>query len=287
LRGFVMVIKSARRFITVILQYIVGVLLFILVGSLPVLMRDLNFDSEGYFHTVRELTVKIFTLSNLTYNGEGEMLPAVMERFFYSMKTLGIAFLTALAIAFLLSYLIVLFFEKKKDYILSFIEIIRSVPDVLWMFLLQAIVIWSYKTFGVKFIQTVSLGSENRAFLLPLISLSLPIYLFLTQIMVLKIFEELDKQYITFAKAKGLSYLYMLNIHVIRNIRQDLLGHFKTIIWMMLSTLVMVEYIFNLDGLMLFNIKHISIELFVFSCILFFTPFFMIYRLIDFRRLSI
>jgi peptide/nickel transport system permease protein len=282
-----MVVKSAIRFITVILQYIAGVLLFILVGSLPVLMRDLNFDSEGYFHTVRELTVKIFTLSNLTYNGEREMLPAVMERFFYSMKTLGIAFLTALAIAFLLSYLIVLFFEKKKDYILSFIEIIRSVPDVLWMFLLQAIVIWIYKTFGVKFIQTVSLGSENRAFLLPLISLSLPIFLFLTQVMVLKIFEELDKQYITFAKAKGLSYLYMLNIHVIRNIRQDLLGHFKTIIWMMLSTLVMVEYIFNLDGLMLFNIKHISIELFVFSCILFFTPFFMIYRLIDFRRLSI
>ncbi|MBT2685397.1 ABC transporter permease subunit [Bacillus sp. ISL-37] len=282
-----MVVKSAIRFITVILQYIAGVLLFILVGSLPILMRDLNFDSEGYFHTVRELTVKIFTLSNLTYNGEREMLPAVMERFFYSMKTLGIAFLTALAIAFLLSYLIVLFFEKKKDYILSFIEIIRSVPDVLWMFLLQAIVIWIYKTFGVKFIQTVSLGSENRAFLLPLISLSLPIFLFLTQIMVLKIFEELDKQYITFAKAKGLSYLYMLNIHVIRNIRQDLLGHFKTIIWMMLSTLVMVEYIFNLDGLMLFNIKHISIELFVFSCILFFTPFFIIYRLIDFRRLSI
>lgn len=282
-----MVAKSAIRFLTVIMQYIAGVLLFILVGSLPVLMRDLNFDSEGYFHTVRELIVKIFTLSNLTYNGEREMLPAVMERFFYSLKTLGIAFLTALAIAFLLSYLIVLFFEKKKDYILSFIEIIRSVPDVLWMFLLQAIVIWVYKTFGVKFIQTVSLGSENRAFLLPLISLSLPIFLFLTQIMVLKVFEELDKQYITFAKAKGLSYLYMLNIHVIRNIRQDLLGHFKTIIWMMLSTLVMVEYIFNLDGLMLFNIKHISIELFVFSCILFFTPFFIIYRLIDFRRLSI
>lgn len=243
-----MVVKSAMRFITVILQYIAGVLLFILVGSLPVLMRDLNFDSEGYFHTVRELTVKIFTLSNLTYNGEREMLPAVMERFFYSMKTLGTAFLAALAVAFLLSYLLVLFFEKKKDYILSFIEIIRSVPDVLWMFLLQAIVIWIYKAFGVKFIQTVSLGSENRAFLLPLISLSLPIFLFLTQVIVLKIFEELDKQYITFAKAKGLSYLYMLNSHVIRNIRQDLLGHFKTIIWMMLSTLVMVEYIFNLDG---------------------------------------
>jgi peptide/nickel transport system permease protein len=282
-----MVKSGTLRFIKIIIQYIIGVLLFILVGSMPVLLRDLSFDSEGYFHSVRELSVKIFTLSNLTYDGEHEMLPAVMERFFYSMKTLGIAFFTALAAAFLLSYLIVLFFEKKKDYILSVIEIIRSVPDVLWMFLLQVIVIWIYKTFGVKFIQTVSLGSENRAFLLPLISLSLPIFLFLTQVMVLKIFEELDKQYIIFAKAKGLSYLHILNIHVIRNIQQDLLGHFKSIIWMMLSTLVMVEYIFNLDGLMLFNIKNISVELFVFSCILFFTPFFMIYRLIDSRRLSI
>jgi peptide/nickel transport system permease protein len=183
--------------------------------------------------------------------------------------------------------LIVLFFEKKKDYILSFIEIIRSVPDVLWMFLLQVFFIWIFKAYGVKLVQTVSLGADNQAVLLPLISLSLPIFLFLTQIIVLKIFEELDKQYVTFAKSKGLSYLYLLNIHVIRNIRQDLLGHFKTIIWMMLSTLVMVEYVFNMDGLMLFNIKRISVELFVFSSILFFTPFFIIYRLIDLRRLSI
>lgn len=279
-------VKSLRLF-QIIIQYIIGVLIFIVIGSLPVFLRDLSFDTEGYFHSVRELAVKIFTLSNLTYDGQHEMLPAVMDRFFYSMKTLGMALFTASAMAFLLSYVIVLFFEKKKDYILSFIEIIRSVPDVLWMFLLQAAVIWVLKTFGVKFVQTTSLGSDNQAVLLPLISLSLPVFLFLTQVIVLKIFEELDKQYITFAKAKGLSDLYMLNIHVVRNISQDLLGHLKTVIWMMLSTLVMVEYIFNLDGLMLFNIKHISVELFVFSCLLFFTPFFIIYRIIDLRRLSL
>ncbi|WLR55600.1 ABC transporter permease subunit [Mesobacillus subterraneus] len=282
-----MVIKSAIRVITVILQYIAGVLLFITIGSLPVLLRGLTFDTEGYFHNIWELAFKIFTLSNLTYDGKHEMLPAVMGRFFYSMKTLGMAMFVATAMAFLLSYLVVLFFEKKKDYILSFIEIIRSIPDVLWMFLLQAAVIWVFKTFGVKFVQTTSLGSDNQAVLLPLISLSLPISLFLTQIIVLKIFEELDKQYILLAKAKGLSFFYMLNVHVVRNISEDLKGHFKTIVWMMLSTLVMVEYIFNLNGLMLFNIKYVSVELFVFSCILFFTPFFLIYRLIDFRRLSI
>jgi len=282
-----MVKSSAMRFIAFILQYITGVLLFIIIGSLPVLLRDLTFDTEGYFNSISDLAVKIFTLSNLTYDGQHEMLPAVLGRFFYSMKTLGMALFAATALAFLLSYLIVLFFEKKKDYILSFIEIIRSIPDVLWMFLLQAAVIWIFKTYGVKFVQTTSLGSDHQAVLLPLISLSLPIFLFLTQIIVLKIFEELDKQYILLAKAKGLSYFYMLNVHVVRNISQDLKGHFKTIVWMMLSTLFMVEYIFNLNGLMLFNIKYVSVELFVFSCILFFTPFFLIYRLIDFRRVSI
>ncbi|MBT2643533.1 ABC transporter permease subunit [Bacillus sp. ISL-41] len=282
-----MVKSSAMRFIAFILQYITGVLLFIIIGSLPVLLRDLTFDTEGYFNSISDLAVKIFTLSNLTYDGRHEMLPAVLGRFFYSMKTLGMALFAATALAFLLSYLIVLFFEKKKDYILSFIEIIRSIPDVLWMFLLQAAVVWVFKTYGVKFVQTTSLGSDHQAVLLPLISLSLPTFLFLTQIIVLKIFEELDKQYILLAKAKGLSYFYMLNVHVVRNISQDLKGHFKTIVWMMLSTLFMVEYIFNLNGLMLFNIKYVSVELFVFSCILFFTPFFLIYRLIDFRRVSI
>lgn len=282
-----MVKSSTMRFIKLVLQYIAGVFLFIVIGSMPVLLRNLTFDMEGYFNSVKDLTVEVFTLSNLTYDGQHEMLPAVLGRFFYSMKTLGTGLFAATVMAFLLSYIIVLFFEKKKDYILSFIEIIRSIPDVLWMFLLQAGVVWIFKTFGVKFIQTTSLGSDHQAVLLPLISLSLPIFLFLTQIIVLKIFEELDKPYILLAKAKGLSYFYMLNIHVVRNISQDLKEHFKTIVWMMLSTLVMVEYIFNLNGLMLFNIKYVSVELFVFSCILFFTPFFLIYRLLDFRRLSL
>jgi peptide/nickel transport system permease protein len=282
-----MIKTSSIRFIQFVIHYITGIVIFIVIGSLPILLRDLTFDTEGYFSSIKELTVKIFTLSDLTYDGLHEMLPAVMGRFFYSMKTLGIALVMAAAAAFLLSYLLVLFLEKKKDYILSFIEIIRSIPDVLWMFLLQAGVIWLFKTTGVKFVQTTSLGSNNEAVLLPLISLSLPMFLFLTQIIVLKVFDELDKQYILLAKAKGLSFFYILNIHVIRNISQDMLGHFKSIVWMMLSTLVMVEYIFNLDGLMLFNVKHVSVELFVFSCILFFTPFFLIYRLIDYRRLSI
>jgi peptide/nickel transport system permease protein len=282
-----MVKQGTLRLAQILLQYIIGVFIFIGVGNLPILLRDLTFDTKGYINGVKALTVKIFTLSDLTYDGEHEMLPAVIDRYFLSMKTLSIAFIAALAMAFLLSYLIVLFFENKKDYILSFIEIIRSVPDVLWMFLLQVFFIWIFKAYGVKLVQTVSLGSDNQAVLLPLISLSFPIFLFLTQVIVLKIFEELEKQYVTFAKSKGLSYLYLLNIHVIRNIRQDLLGHFKTIIWMMLSTLVMVEYVFNMDGLMLFNIKRISVELFVSSSILFFTPFFIIYRLIDLRRLSI
>lgn len=279
-----MVKQGTLRLAQVVVQYIIGIFIFILIGSLPVLLRDLEFDVDGYITSIKELVVKIFTLSSLTYDGEHEMLPAIMARYVYSLKTLSLSFIFAVILAFILSYIIVLFLKNKKDYVLSFIEIVRTVPDIVGIFLLQSLFIWINKAYGVKLVQTVSLGSENQAFLLPLLSLSLPIFLFLTQVIVLKIFEELDKQYIAFAKAKGLSFLYLLNIHVIRNIQNDLLGHLKTIIWMMLSTLVIVEYIFNMDGLMMFNIKHISIELFVFSCILFFTPFFILYRLIDLRR---
>lgn len=278
-----MVKLGTIRLAQTVVQYILGVFIFIMIGSLPVLLRDLTFDMEGYITGIKDLAVKIFTLNSLTYDGEHDLLPAVIDRYFYSLKTLTLSFIFSVILAFILSCIIVLFLKNKKDYILSFIEIIRTIPDIVGIFLLQSIFIWINKTYGLKLVQTVSLGSENQAFLLPLLSLSLPIFLFLTQVIVLKIFEELDKQYVDFARAKGLSFFYLLNVHVIRNIIYDLLSHFKTIIWMMLSTLVMVEYIFNMDGLMMFNIKHITIELFVFSCILFFTPFFIIYRLIDLR----
>ncbi|WP_210366177.1 ABC transporter permease subunit [Bacillus sp. REN3] len=271
----------------IVVQYIIGVLLFILIGALPVFLRDLTYDFEGYFITVKSMIIKILTMSDLTYStfrGEKPLLPIVGDRFLLSMTTLATAFLVALILAFLFSYVIVIFFEKRKDAILGVFEIIQSIPDVVVMFLLQTSIILVYKAYGVKLAQTVSLGSENQAVLIPLISLSLPVFLYLTQLIVLKIFEELDKPYVTFAKSKGLSYVYMLNIHVIRNIIGNLLSHFKTIIWIMLSTLLMVEYIFNLDGLMLFNIKNMSVDLFVFTCILFFTPFFILFRLIELRR---
>lgn len=276
-----MILKGTKRVVHVFIQYIIALFLFILTGSLPILLNGLSFDFAGYFSGVRVLTGKIFTLNGLSYDGKHEMIPAIADRYLLSLKTLGLSFILAVVLAFILSYIIVLLLKNKKDYILSFIEIIRTVPDIVGIFLIQSFFIMINKVYGVKLVQTVSLGSENQALLLPALSLSMPIFLFLVQVIVLKIFDELDKQYVMFARSKGFSQLYLLNVHVIRNISHDLLGHFKSIIWMMLSTLVMVEYIFNLDGLMMFNIKHISVELFVFSSILFFSPFFILYRLLE------
>jgi peptide/nickel transport system permease protein len=285
IRGYgEMVRLRAVRLAEIVIQYILGVWIFIFIGSLPILLGDLSFNFDEYMKGSMELAVNIFTLDNLSYDGKHEMLPAIGHRYFLSLKTLVFSFLLAVILAFCLSYLIILLLKNKKDSILNFIEIIRTLPDLVGIFLLQTLFIIINKAFGVKLVQTVSLGSEHQAVLLPILSLSVPIFLFLTQIMVMKVFEELDKQYVLFGRAKGLSPFYLLNVHVIRNIRQSLFGHFKTILWMMLSTLVMVEYIFNMDGLMMFNIKHVSIELFVFSSIIIFTPFFILYRLIDYSN---
>src|SRR5574342_1366212 len=100
-----MVKQSTLRLAQVVGQYIIGVFIFILIGSLPVLLRDLEFDVNGYITSIKELAVKIFTLSSLTYDGEHEMLPAIIDRYFYSLKTLSLSFIFAVILAFILSYI--------------------------------------------------------------------------------------------------------------------------------------------------------------------------------------
>ena len=60
--------------------------------------------------------------------------------------------------------------------------------------------------------------------------------------------EEFERHYILLGQAKGLSKMQLLFNHLTRNIVPVVAIHFKTIIFMVLTNLVLVEHMFVLDG---------------------------------------
>ncbi|WP_423798700.1 ABC transporter permease subunit [Neobacillus sp. SAB-20_R2A] len=266
--------RFAKKVVILVLQCILAVEVLICIGALPVLLKDLSFHFSEYFIAIKAMNLGLISYDQLTLDGKNPLFPVIFDRYIESMKILGLSILTACFIAFIITYLSFIFFRKKINFLKNLIELAEAVPDLMFILLLQLAVIMIYKKTGIKIATVVSL--REKAVLLPVISLSVPISFYITKVFIHHIEEELEKQYIHLAKAKGLSFSYILNIHVLRNIAEGMFGASKTIFWTMLSTLLVVDYLFNMNGLLRAMVT--GPDPFVVGCILIFIPFYLLYR---------
>jgi peptide/nickel transport system permease protein len=224
--------------------------------------------------------VRFFTFQPFTYNVVGTtvpLFPIILQKYLYSMEILVLGVLTATTIAFLFTYLTLLLFRKRMDIIKKLMELGESIPDLIFILLLQMLVIFIYKKTGVRVAQVVSLN--QKVLLLPIISLAFPNSFYIAKVMILYIEEEFNKDYVTLVKSKGFSFSYIFNIHVLRNIAERMFITSKTMIWTMLSTLVIAEKLFNMNALI--NLMLSGTDTFIIGCMLIFIPFFILYRIFE------
>ena len=205
------------------------------------------------------------------------MTGTILQKYLYSMEVLLLGMLTAYAIAFLSSYLTLLLFRKKMDIIKKIMDLGESIPDLIFILLVQMLVIFIYKKTGIRVAQVVSLN--QKVLLLPIISLAVPNSFYIAKVMILYIEEEFNKDYVTLVKSKGFSFSYIFNIHVLRNIAERMFITSKTMIWTMLSTVVIAEKLFNMNALI--NLMFSGTDTFIIGCILIFIPFFILYRIFE------
>jgi peptide/nickel transport system permease protein len=267
-----------KRTVSLVFQCLIGILVLILIGVFPVLVDNLSFNLSDYLQAVHLETVRIFTVDQLVIDGRNNpIFPVIFDRYLDTMRILGLGIILAAVIALLNSYISLLFFRKKINSIKKLIEVLESVPDLMFILLLQMLVIIILKTTGIKIAQVVTV--REKTILLPVISVAVPISFYMTKVLIHYIEEEMEKNYIELAKAKGFSFLYILNVHVLRNIVEAMFGTSKTIFWSMLSTLFVVDYLFNMNGLLRVMLQ--TTDAFITGCILLFIPFLILYRIYD------
>lgn len=270
-------IRFSGKVGTLILQCVIAIEVLILIGVLPILFHNLTFNPTEYFQGVIEFNKRLIEFTPLTIDGTNPIFPTIFDKYKESMKILGLGILAAVSIAFFISYLALFFFKKRMKTIKNLLEIFESIPDLMLILLLQLAVIVIYKKTGIKLATVVSV--REKAILLPVICLSVPISFYITKVIIHHIEEELEKYYVELAKAKGLAFSYILNVHVLRNIVDGMFGTSKTVFWSMLSTLLVIDYLFNMNGLMRSMLT--GTDPFVMGCILIFVPFFILYRVYE------
>ena len=199
---------------------------------------------------------------------------SLKDPFIYSLLILG-GTLLATFIAALLLELFHYFSPRFLQGIFREIAFfIQSIPDVIMIFAIQLFSIWLFKKTGMLILDPVALD-EDHVYLLPIFALSiLPIFM-LFQMIDLSVSEEEQKMYVEYAHAKGLSKREVFFKHILRNTTITIFSNLQYLLWFIISSLLILERLFNMDGLLSF-IRGLDIKFIAVGLTFLFIPFYLL-----------
>jgi peptide/nickel transport system permease protein len=251
---------------------------FICLLNIPILfVFNVNHKSiEFHFSQYKE-----YVLNNLTWLVHVDQYPSIlrffegdgMEKYFYTMTILSVSLLVVILIGMFAATTIMLMPLSFRKRLSGFIDFTTTAPDLLIVFLLQYLVIFLYKTFHIKLFQLYE-GNYTEPYFMPIVIVSFVPTIFLVQFLLREFANEEQQDYVLFAIAKGTPLKTLYTKHIIRNIIPLLLIHLRTVIWFLLSSIIVVEYLFNIHGYVdvlrsMYGTRAIS---FVFGFLLFAVP---------------
>jgi ABC-type dipeptide/oligopeptide/nickel transport system permease component len=124
-----------------------------------------------------------------------------------------------------------------------------SIPDVL----IVLFVLLMYTSFARQF-PVLKEMLQLKSFILPLLTLSIIPTIYISRIAFIAIQEELTKDYIKNEKAKGFSRQKIIFIELLPAIIFRIVDAMPSIVTMLLSNMIIVEYLFNYHGILYFLI---------------------------------
>jgi peptide/nickel transport system permease protein len=267
-----------------------GEVLLIITGIIFVSASSALFENQSlsvfsFIRQIGEVFKDLLSPGNLVYVNpisdiERKLFPILLLAFWSSAR---IFFLSLILALFCSMLLLIFYFSINRVFkngvkVLSFL--IGSLPDIFIIILTQLAIIWFFKITGLLLIDIAAVG-ENQVILLPAVTLSvLPSFFFFSN-MVGFLREEEGRPYVELAKSKGLAQFRILFIHMMRNVMVSLTYHGKQIAWMMISNLLILEYLFNVFGITSFLFTYNTPSIFAVASILLFLPLYLCIKLLQ------
>jgi ABC-type dipeptide/oligopeptide/nickel transport system permease component len=153
-------------------------------------------------------------------------------------------------------------YESKKRNLRSLSTLILfSIPDVL----IVLVGLLAYVFIAKRFPEVNALLAPKE-FLLPLITLSILPTIYISRITYMTILDETKKDYVMNARAKGLSKKKIFASEMMPAILFKIVDTLPTIMTMLLSNLIVVEYLFNYIGIVYYLVyfyKSMNVDSFV------------------------
>ncbi len=270
-----------RKIVQFAFYYILGIFGIAVISSAPALFQSEQLiDFSLYFQQLWELIKILFQPESWTYSyleQELFIVPYLWEPFLYSIRMLVGGLFLGFIVAFFLAMLTISLPTSIQQVVRRVLGLMESVPDIMVAFFLQLSAVWVFQQTDILLIQFATLG-DDRIYLAPIVTLSFLPMISMYRILMLLIQEEMTKPYVELARSKGLRTNVVLLKHVMRNITKSVFYQSKIIVWTSLSSLFVIEYIFNINGISSFILNDFRPIVIVFVLIMIFTPLFIIYQ---------
>lgn len=293
-----------------LIQFILTSISIVLIGSLPYLFfnmksqvdvlmmiekKELNntlFLQDTIVFNVQEYGLHMWnTVKRMTTGGMVEyyesgryysLFPELLELFTKSMMYLILGLILGLAVAVVMTILIMSLSSKVRKFPKMILFVLESLPDIFIILILQLLIIWIYKKTDLLIFNITS-TLDGEPVLLPILVLSLLPGIYVTKYLLLAFEYEEEQPYVKLALSKGLSKWTILFVHMFRNSVLTLFNHFKSIFTFALANLLMLEIIFDIEGFMTFIYKNsvLNPEILTISLFLVFVPFFIVFTIIQ------
>lgn len=269
-----------KKLIRFVLFTLISIGTLVLISGTPYLLSAPGGSWSVYFDGLGYMIRSLFLPGEIIFiNAQGKpvfLFPYVWEPFVRTFSLLIASFAISFFAAIGISLSIQLLPSRLKKLSTELVSFTQSLPDIFIVVSVQFLVIWWYQQSGVL-LSAVASSSHSSALLLPLISLSILPTALMARLLLLNFSEAADQPYTEYALAKGLSKFDVLYRHILRNTLFSLFTNARTIIWALLSNILMVEYLFNINGVTLFIINYSNPELFNVLMILIFLPLYLLF----------
>ncbi|MCP8617392.1 ABC transporter permease subunit [Salirhabdus salicampi] len=274
------------RLIQTINYFLLGIFGIICISVAPKALENKQLtNSANYLSELFSFIKEFLDVDNWVFVYRGQPNPIweyLWEPYIYSMQILLGAILGGFVVALILAITLNFLPKPISSFVKRLLNFLEAIPDLLIAVLLQWIVIEVMHRTGISLFRIASLGGDQKAYAGPILTLAILPLVSLFKIFLLMIEEEFIKSYVEFAKSKGIKKFSIIVAHVIKNIFPSTIHHSKVIIWGSLSSLFIVERVFNVRGVSDILLNNFNKPMVVaFILIMLFTPFFVLYNLLN------
>lgn len=273
-----------KAFLDVLLRFFYVAIGLILVSAFVGLFtHGIQLDAGLFLSHLVQILKSLVSPTNLSVIGPTGMEYSIFLQFwnhyFYSLTIFLSALLLSLVIGIGLAYLTTLLPEKRLQFVSKTISLLEALPDLFIIIVIQFGVLFYFKQTGTLLFPVAATG-QNKSYMLPILALALIPTLMVYKVILFLVRDELSKSYVNLAKSKGFTKTSIFFRHILRNIAPSIFSHSKSVVLLLLSSMVIFERIFNINGIFTYIITYPEPNVIAFTLILFYLPIFLLYALV-------